>query len=38
LALAAYQGNLLILWEDGTLEERDPQTGNVLHEASAPHE
>lgn len=38
LALAAYQGNLLVLWEDGTLEERDPQNGEVLHEANAPRE
>ncbi len=38
VALAGYLGSLLVLWEDGTLEERDAHTGDVLRAAHTPQE
>ena len=38
VALAAYRDNLLVLWEDGTLEQRHAHTGAVLHAARTPQE
>jgi hypothetical protein len=36
VALASHAGALLVLWEDGTLEQRDPQSGALLRSAAVP--
>ncbi|HEU5086244.1 MAG TPA: hypothetical protein VFT99_02320 [Roseiflexaceae bacterium] len=38
VALAGYPGSLLVLWEDGTLEQRDAHSGDVLRAARTPQE